>query len=239
MTAPAGRAPSAVEGPRTRIALVLAALLAVVAGCVDAVSFTHVFDVFPANQSGNAVLLGMGIGGSAEGLVWRSAFAIVGFGAGVAVAILLGTRLRARRGEALLAVELFLLVPLAAVVFVRDDPTRISGPGTALLIVLTACAMGVQTEVIRHVAGVAVATTYQSGAIARMAEDVAHTLPLQRARTYSRVDLAVLLSVLLAYVAGAAIGAAIDDGRGSMLLPVALLVVVGLPLARRVPSSAE
>ena len=38
--------------------------LAVVAGFVDAVGFSRVFGVFPANQSGNVIFLGMALGGS-------------------------------------------------------------------------------------------------------------------------------------------------------------------------------
>lgn len=210
----------------------LATSLAVVAGSVDAIGFTEVFRVFPANQSGNAVLLGMGIGGDHEVSVWRPVAALVGFGVGVAVAIVLGSRFDARRRAArLLGLEILVLLPLAVVVLLRDDVGEISGPGTGALLVATAAAMGVQTEVIRHAAGVGVATTYQSGAIVRLAEDVAHTMPLERERTYNRVDLIVLLLVLAAYVAGAAVGAAIDTWQGSMIVPLAVLAVVALPLA--------
>jgi len=40
----------------------LAVMMAVIAGYVDAIGFTRLFAVFPANQSGNAVLLGVAIG---------------------------------------------------------------------------------------------------------------------------------------------------------------------------------
>ena len=40
-------------------------VLAAVAGFVDAVGFSRVFGVFPANQSGNVIFLGMALGGSA------------------------------------------------------------------------------------------------------------------------------------------------------------------------------
>ena len=53
----AGRDPSPVS--LTLVAMVLA----VVAGFVDAVGFLHVVDVFPANQSGNVAFLGLSIGG--------------------------------------------------------------------------------------------------------------------------------------------------------------------------------
>ena len=53
--------------------------------------------------------------------------------------------------------------------------------------------MGVQTEVIRHVAGTAVATTYQTGAIARMGEAVSRVLS-RDARLREERELAVLLA---------------------------------------------
>ena len=47
---------------------VVAMALAVVAGFVDAVGFLHVVAVFPANQSGNVVFLGLSI---AREYAWR------------------------------------------------------------------------------------------------------------------------------------------------------------------------
>src|SRR3954468_8311561 len=60
-------------------ALVVAVLLAGITGFVDAVAFDRFLRVFPANQSGNAVFLGMAIGGSSVSTVWRPATAMVGF----------------------------------------------------------------------------------------------------------------------------------------------------------------
>ena len=86
-----------------------------------------------------------------------------------------------------------------------DRVHLIGGGEGVLLIVLTSMAMGVQTEVISHVAGTAVATTYQTGAIARMGEAVSRVLS-RTARLREERELAVLLAVLAAYVGGAALG---------------------------------
>ena len=87
--------------------------------------------------------------------------------------------------------------------------------------------MGVQTEVISHVAGTAVATTYQTGAIARMGEAVSRVLS-RTARLREERELAVLIVVLAAYVGGAALGAASPGTwRWSMVLAA---VVVGTNL---------
>ena len=109
-----------------------------------------------------------------------------------------------------------------------DRVHLIDGGEGVVLIVLTSMAMGVQTEVISHVAGTAVATTYQTGAIARMGEAVSRVLS-RTARLREERELAVLLAVLAAYVGGAALGAASPGTwRWSMVLAA---VVVGVTAA--------
>jgi uncharacterized membrane protein YoaK (UPF0700 family) len=212
---------------------VLAVVLAVVAGCVDAISFERVFDVFPANQSGNAVFLGIELGHGRVGDAWRPAVAIIAFGAGVAAAMVIGGRVRDRiRSVLLVAVELALLLPLTIVLV--DDPTpraHLHGLGGAMLLAVTAGAMGMQTEVIGRVAGVAVATTYQTGAITHIAESVARRLSGVVRSPTIRAGTAVLLLVLVGYIGGAAVGAALRSSRYAMVVPVVLLVATGLALS--------
>jgi len=223
------------EPRRTNADLLLAVTLAFVAGCVDAICFARVFDVFPANQSGNAVLLGIAIGNGRAGDVWRPAVAIVGFGLGVAVAIVLGSRVQGRhRPELLLGLEILLIVPTAVVLLDHAHPAaELSGVASGLLLVATTCAMGLQTEVIGRVAGIAVATTYQTGAITRIAESVAQRVaPGRTASTVAR-GLTVLVFVLVGYVGGAAVGASMGSWKGALLVPVAILAVAGLAVTRR------
>ena len=217
-----------------RILLGVAATLALVAGYVDAICFDGVFDVFPANQSGNAVLLGISIGKGRGGDSWRPAVAIVGFALGVGLAIVLGSRIPHRhRPELLLALEVVMLAPLVVVLLDADHPTAtLTGAGAGLLLLLTTAAMGIQTEVIRRVAGVAVATTYQSGAIVRMSELAVRRLVPGAPDDGTLPGVAVLAAVLAAYVAGAAFGAALDGGRGALLVPVAVLVLLGASAPR-------
>ena len=95
-----------------------------------------------------------------------------------------------------------------------------------VLIVLIALAMGVQTEVIRHAAGVAVATTYETGALVRVGEVM--TAPLRRGgeARYAR-ELGVLASIVVAYVAGAALGAsALGEWRWPLVLPSAVIAAL-------------
>ena len=207
-----------------------AAVLAASAGAVDAICFDRVFGVFPANQSGNAVLLGIGIGSEHGSDVWRPALAIAGFALGVAVAILLGSRLpRRRRPEVLLTIEIALLVPLAIALVTTPHPRiELDDLATVALLLLTCAAMGIQTEVIGRAAGVAVATTYQSGAIVRIAELATGTDRAGRPRALAARSVAVLTVVLGAYVGGAALGAALGSWSASLFVPIGMLVVVGV-----------
>lgn len=63
-------------------------MLTAVAGFVDAVAYTRVTGVFPANQSGNLILLGLVVGGTPGAPAARTAGAIAAFAVGVVVAAL-------------------------------------------------------------------------------------------------------------------------------------------------------
>lgn len=227
------RLPRSVAGPR-RAQLAVAVILALVAGCVDAVSFDRIFDVFPANQSGNAVLLGIGIGGGDAGEAWRPGLAIAAFIAGVAGAVIVGDRVSPRhRAEVLLGIEGALLTALAIALLAVDRPHALSGVASGTLLALAALAMGIQTEVIGRVAGITVATTYQTGAIARIADLTGRRTASDTAPSEARPGLAILGSVLVAYIAGAALGAALGDRTAALVVPAAIVVVlaVGITIA--------
>jgi uncharacterized membrane protein YoaK (UPF0700 family) len=216
--------------PLTAAALVVAVVLAAVAGFVDAVGFNQLFGVFPANQSGNVAFLGMAIGGDSPAEGWRCAVAIAGFAAGTAAAFALGRALTARRrGPTLLTIEIVLLVAVS----VTADPAGdgLDGGFTGfVLVVLGSVSMGVQTEAIRRVAGVAIATTYQSGAVARVGEVTAALFGERRSVLPGVVStLPVLGAVLVTYCGGAALGAA-EPGRWDqpLLLPLAALMVLSV-----------
>lgn len=217
--------PASQSKPRLAAAMPAPAVLAAIAGFVDAVGFARFLGVFPTNQSGNVVFLGMAIGGSSPAPAWRSATAIGGFALGTAAGILLGQRVTKRhKAPALLFVELLLLILLVVITGPIDRAGPVAGFDGALLIVLTSLAMGIQTEAIRHVAGVSVATTYQSGAVARIGE--AMTGALRRTEVPGRyaTQLEILVLVLLAYVGGAALGAtALGRWRWALMVPCAVL----------------
>jgi uncharacterized membrane protein YoaK (UPF0700 family) len=224
--------------------LAISAGLAAVAGYVDAVGFTRLFGVFPANQSGNAVLLGIAIGDGRGGEAWRPALAITSFVVGVLLAGVLAGRVPARQRAALLiAVETVLLGVLAAVAGNISD-VAFGGAREAAMLAIASVAMGVQTDAIRRAGGISVVTTYQTGAIARIAESVADPAPTDPAPTDPtptdptpadpaptdpaatgrgdatpplRLLRVVLLVVLASYVGGAAVGEGVAQAWGGVL----------------------
>jgi uncharacterized membrane protein YoaK (UPF0700 family) len=220
-------------------ALVVAVLLAGLTGFVDAVAFDRFLGVFPANQSGNAVFLGTSIGGSANATGWQSGTSMAAFALGIVAAEVVRRRVHGPRlGAWLLVAELVLLAVVIAITGPIDGVHIVHGGEAFVLIVLTSMAMGVQTLVIRRVAGTSVATTYQTGAIARMGASV--TAVLSRAeRLRDQRELAVLLLVLGSYVAGAAVGAAAPGrSRWAMVFAagvVAVIAVAWFVAPRRVP----
>jgi uncharacterized membrane protein YoaK (UPF0700 family) len=106
----------------------------------------------------------------------------------------------------------------------------------APVLAVAALAMGVQTDVIQAAAGVAVSTTYQTGAMARIGQTIGGP-PEDRQGEAGRRLVTVLSGVLSAYVAGAALGASpLGDGRAALFVPV-LLVVALCGIAWRRPWS--
>jgi uncharacterized membrane protein YoaK (UPF0700 family) len=204
-----------------------AVTLALVTGYVDAVGFVRLLGVFPANQSGNLVFLGMALGGHGPAPGWRSATAIAAFAVGAGFAFVVGPRLGGRRrGPILLGAELLLLLTVVAISGpLHGDQVRRGFEGW-ILIVLTGIAMGVQTEVIRHVAGVAVATTYETGALVRVGEAMGAPFRHGREARYA-CELGILASVITAYVLGAALGTtALGRWHWALALPGAVLLAM-------------
>jgi uncharacterized membrane protein YoaK (UPF0700 family) len=128
----------------------------------------------------------------------------------------------------LLVCELALFAVVIVITGPLDRVHLIGGGEGLVLILLTSAAMGVQTEVIRHVAGTAVATTYQTGAIARMGEAVSRIVS-RASRLREEREVVVLLVVLVAYVGGAAVGAAAPgEWRWSMIVSAGVVGVLAL-----------
>ena len=219
--------------PRVEGTIALAAVLTAVAGFVDAHIFVHVTEVFVANQSGNVVLFGIFLGERRWPEVAAHILSIAMFAVGVGV----GTTVHDRRlvaGKALRP-DLILFAEaamLAAVVVLRviDGPTPVLTVDAMdyPVIVLGALAMGLQTVVIGRVGSVAVATTYESGAVARVAEEAAlaaRSGPAADQRRRHTGVLRVLLVVVASYAAGATLAAAANRNPAWLLVPLVVVLL--------------
>jgi uncharacterized membrane protein YoaK (UPF0700 family) len=168
---------------------------------------------------------------------------MVAFALAIIVGELLRRRWRAPRvGAALLGVELVLLVLVVVIAGPIDGVDLVGGVEGYVLIVLTSAAMGIQTTVIRHVAGTAVSTTYVTGAIDHIGAAVSRVMT-REGRIRDERAVVVLLFVLVAYVGGAALGAAAPgEWRWAMALAAGFVAVVAafwLVAPRRVLGDAE
>jgi uncharacterized membrane protein YoaK (UPF0700 family) len=215
---------------RPRVAITLAAI----GGWVDAVGFLVLFGLFTAHLSGNTARLGVELGQGDAGLALTYAVPIVVFFCGVVAGIAyLGHREPdSRRLGPLLGAELTLLVLYLGVgTALRDagDLTARSGAYYALA-VLAVAAMGLQTAALRHVAGVQVHTTFITGMVTNLAEEVVGVArhdpgAPQRARVHG--------GLVGAYIIGAVGGSALEStwALWALAVPIgalaALIVTVG------------
>jgi uncharacterized membrane protein YoaK (UPF0700 family) len=90
--------------------------------------------------------------------------------------------------------------------------------------------MGVQTTVIRHVAGTSVSSTYVTGAIDRMSAAMSRVVS-RESRLRDETAVSVLLAVVVFYVAGAALGASpLGEWRWAMGLAAGVAALVSVVL---------
>jgi uncharacterized membrane protein YoaK (UPF0700 family) len=219
--------------PRARDGLLV--LLAGAAGCIDALSYLRLGNVFTANMTGNAVLLGIATGQQVAARALHSVAALAGFVLGV----LAGAALSARRqgsqaavwppGVTLtLGVELIVLGALAAGWALEGgDP---AGRAEYGLIGVAALAMGLQSAAVRQLGVGGVATTYMTGTITGLLAGLALGGGLRGGRLRQG-------GVVLALVGGAVAGAAVlgEAGGAAALIPVVLVAVVVAVAARARP----
>ncbi len=190
-------------------------------GIVDAVSFLGLGRVFTANMTGNVVLLGFGIAGSA-GLPIAAPFASLG--AYVLGAIGGGRVARRVEPERLLATALALEVGLLTVTAVLAATATIS-PGAAatyLLIILLAFTMGLRSACIRRLGASDISTVV----LTMLLVDLASESPFAGGSglgTLRRTSAVVLMG------AGALAGALLL--RVDLVLPLA--IAAGLALVTR------
>jgi uncharacterized membrane protein YoaK (UPF0700 family) len=220
--------------------------LAWVAGYVDAVGFLTLAGLFVAHMSGNTVRLGVFVGDGDWNLAAQRFVPIVVFMLGVVGGIALVEALQRRSTPAsarVLSIEALLLL-----VFMLVGRAVLDGRGTPagswdyyLLAALAVLAMGSQNVALRHVAGLPIHTTFVTGMLTYIGEELVHgwyaRRDLRRAGTVSTRDDPARVAfrrarfhggVWLSYLAGGVLGAfiALHWDLWSLTLPLAVLAVL-------------
>ena len=235
-----------------------AALLAGVAGSVDAVGFLVLLHLFTAHMSGNSIATGAYAGTGQWTEAARRAFPIPVFVLGVAAGAALMELGRRRRWRAPNALVLTLEAALLTLFLLAGSAAMTQGviPATpfwrfAALASLLPLAMGLQNAALRRAAGQNVRTTYVSGMLTSGTEQMVNLLFWLRDRTRGRgvrrlrrallaaprqkswEGMVLPLGIWLFYMTGAALAAVLESRRhlDALLLPLAgLAVVIGADL---------
>lgn len=214
-------------------------MLSLAAGCVDAVGYLGLGQIFVANMTGNTVLLGLALGQAEGQAALRAVVALAGFVVGVAAGAAIVGPGRERSAwspavTAALALELVALVAFAAGWFLAEAEP--AGLAVYPLIALPSLAMGVQSAAVRRLGIPGVATTYitgtltdlTEGAIARLRPAVYAAVSDDDSSMPSARGLVLPADVWLAYGAGAVIVGimAVRWPSGVLSVPVAVLALV-------------
>ena len=217
-------------------------MLSLAAGCVDAVGYLGLGQIFVANMTGNTVLLGLALGQAQGQAALRALVALAGFVVGVAAGAAIVGPGRERSAwtpavTAALALELVVLAAFAVGWFLADAEP--AGLAVYPLIALPSLAMGVQSAAVRRLGIPGVATTYITGTLTDLTEGAIARL---RPALYAAVSdgersgqtrpsargLLLPADVWLAYGAGAVIVGvmAVRWPLGVLSVPVAVLALV-------------
>jgi uncharacterized membrane protein YoaK (UPF0700 family) len=209
---------------RLRDRLVIA--LALVTGATDAIAFVSLGGVFTSVMTGNMVLLGMGLGRGEATVLEHTGIALAAFIAGT----VLGARIAGapRPGDAVwpgrltvaLATEFALF--LAAAVCWWAVGSKPHGAVQSVLLMADALALGVQSSAVLRLNVSGLSTTYLTGTLTTLFQSLATN---RRTAKSARP-----LGLLLALIAGAALGAVLAV-RCPVATPlVALLILPGVML---------
>jgi uncharacterized membrane protein YoaK (UPF0700 family) len=205
------------------------ALLALSAGCVDAVGFLLLFGIFTAHLSGDTTHLAVDVGSGEFGhdALARLAVLVV-FVVGVVVGVaVIAAKATWRRG--LLVVEVACLVALMVIGAVSIDSGTLTNDSGVfyVLVVLAAVSMGLQSAYLRRESGASVHTTFITGMLTALAEDGVAWYR-DRSDTAARRRVAIHGGIWVGYLAGGIAGAALalEWDFWALALPVLLLLVV-------------
>lgn len=197
--------------------VVIAILLAALAGFVDALAFTSLGGFFASFMSGNSTRLGVGLGTGDGGAAAMAGGLILSFVSGVILSSVLARAGGARGRDAVMAAVTLLL--LAAAILATLAP----GP---LVLLLLAAAMGSENGVFQRDGEVSIGLTYMTGSLVRMGQKLAGAL-MGDADRWAWVP---YLALWAGFVAGVVLGAACQARWGWNALWLAPLVSALLTL---------
>jgi uncharacterized membrane protein YoaK (UPF0700 family) len=208
-------------------------VLTACAGFVDAVSFVTLFGLFTSHLSGDttnlAVDLGRGhAGGDAGPRIAVLAAFVVAVITGT-VLVVIGARPQLAR-RALLAAETVLLTGLMVLgeVWRAQGVLHLGSWQVAVLAATAGFAMGLQNAVVRSGTRTPVTTTFVTGALAAVGEDLAAWLRA-RADRDAQIRLRAHGIAWGAFLAGGVAGAAATTWQlWALALPAAVLLIVAL-----------
>jgi uncharacterized membrane protein YoaK (UPF0700 family) len=203
--------------------------LSFAAGYIDALSYLGLNRVLTANMTGNTVLLAVGLAQFDTDAAIRSSLALAGFVAGAALGACIVERdlvegVWPRSVTLALTIEAFILGLFAACWQWVGNASAVVP--TAVLIVLSALAMGLQSAAIRRLEVSGIATTYITGTLTHL---VARFMRPRSRNTNSTSRHAVLLGAVWIVYFGGAAAAGMDLRLSSWLalaLPVAVITCV-------------
>lgn len=205
--------------------------LTIGAAATDALSYLGLGHVFPANMTGNTVLLGLGVATGDYAGAYRSSTALVAY---VAAAFYFGIATAkdssARRLRLGAAVEFCLLLSAAIWWLALSGPPRAGAVHG--LIALVGAAMGIQSSVARKLKLPGVTTTYITGTWTALANALGRRLRLRRKDPNEPTDQYAQLTVVVTYMVAALLSAAayVAWHAYAALIPAgALAVVLGMP----------
>jgi uncharacterized membrane protein YoaK (UPF0700 family) len=245
---------SAKQVPRVGEKAWLALVLALTAGCVDAVGYLVLWQVFTAHMSGNSVSAVVHAGEDKQAAAFHRAFPIPFFVLGVALGAAMSETLARSAWRRIFAVAAGVEATVSLVFMLGGGAILQNGriaeePAWRfyLLVALPALAMGVQNASLRRVGNLTVRTTYISGMLTNFAEQsVQYLFWLRDHAAEHRGQLRTLLrrsteqpsflhmclqaGIWFLFVAGALFGvwATLRWGLRSLLGPIGCLSIIAL-----------
>ncbi|HEY9447868.1 MAG TPA: YoaK family protein [Burkholderiales bacterium] len=214
-------------------------LLSCAAGCIDALSYLQLGQVFVANMTGHAVLLGVSLVAVETYKIVNALMAICGFFLGaVAGSWMVDPSSRPTLWPRTVTITLWLESALLGGIAVLWALTDSRTPLAVVLYVFgSSLAMGLQSAAVRGLRAAGIATTYITGTLTTLAADMVALMRhvARSERVPADHPAGLLAGVWLIYILGATIGALLADGQPSLgfIVPAALTLIVTVSAAWR------